>query len=123
MAVVLIIDDDAQIRDLWTDALSQEGFEVRSASSGVKGVEIAKSEPIDVVVTDIIMPEKDGIETLMEIKAALPQAKVLAVSGGGAMINDSYLEIAGKLGADAILQKPVNIGRFCRLVRKLAKAE
>lgn len=122
MAVILIIDDDAQIRDLWADVLEQEGFDVRVAPSGVEGVEIAASEKVDVVVTDILMPDKDGIETLLEIKSARPQAKVLVVSGGGTMLTASYTGIAEKLGADASLQKPVEIRRFCSVVAQLASA-
>jgi DNA-binding NtrC family response regulator len=122
MAVVLIIDDDAQIRNLWADVLSEQGFDVRVAPSGVEGVEIAVSERIDVVVTDILMPDKDGIETLLEIKSTRPDAKVLVVSGGGTLLSSSYTRIAEKLGADASLQKPVEIGRFCRVVAALARA-
>jgi len=121
MAVVLIIDDNAQIRDLWADSLSEAGFDVRAAPSGVQGMEIARAEKVDVIVTDIFMPEKDGIETLLEIKSVRPQAKVLVVSGGSAMMDKSFLEVAERLGADATLQKPVDIDRFCELVTRLAE--
>ncbi|MFP4003826.1 MAG: response regulator [Alphaproteobacteria bacterium] len=120
MPVVLIVDDDEYIRDLWAEALSEEGFEVRAAPSGVQGVEIAKAERIDVIVTDILMPDKDGIETLLEIKSACPHTRILVVSGGGLLLSSSYVRVAEKLGADASLQKPVDLERFCNVVAELA---
>ena len=122
MAVVLIIDDDPDIRDLWTVVLGEAGFDVRAAPSGVEGIEIAESEHIDVVVTDILMPNKDGIETLLEIKSINPNAKVLVVSGGGSALRKSFLDVADKLGADATLPKPVDIDRFRAVVEQLANA-
>lgn len=122
MAVVLIIDDDAQIRELWADILSEEGHKVRAAPSGVQGVEIAKSEDVDVIITDILMPDKDGIETLLEIKSIRPKTRIVAVSGGGEILSSAYVKVAEKLGADAALQKPVDIDELCRVVSDLAGA-
>jgi DNA-binding NarL/FixJ family response regulator len=68
------------------------------------------------------MPGRDGIETLLEINSARPQVKVLAVSGGGTYVPDSFVELTDKLGADATLRKPVNIDRLCSVVKKLAGA-
>lgn len=120
MPEILIVDDNADIRGLWSEALSERGFKVRVAPCGYEAVRIAGSEPVDVVVIDLIMPDKDGIETLLETKAVRPQARILVVSGGGAMIPGSYVEIAKELGAHAALQKPVDIEHFCEVVSKLA---
>lgn len=120
MAIVLIIDDDPRIRELWERALALAGFTVRTAASGARGIEIATTERVDVVITDIVMPDKDGIETLLEIRSARPDMKVLAVSGGGEFLNASYVDIADRLGADATLRKPVSIGHLCRVVAELA---
>lgn len=122
MAVVLIVDDDPDIRELWALVLGEAGFVVRAAPSGVEGIEIAESEHIDVVVTDILMPNKDGIETLLEIKSINPNVKVLVVSGGGSALRKSFLDVADKLGADATLPKPVDIDRLCAVVEQLAAA-
>ncbi|MFP3944459.1 MAG: response regulator [Alphaproteobacteria bacterium] len=120
MAAVLIIDDDPRIRELWSSALSKAGFSVHAAGSGARGIEIVKTEQVDVAIIDLIMPDKDGIETLLEIKSARPDMKVLAVSGGGEILNASYVDIADRLGADATLRKPVSIDRLCRVVAELA---
>lgn len=119
MASVLIIDDDPQIRDLWTDILEDEGYEVISAENGSTGVRIVQSRQIDVVVTDIIMPDKDGLETIIEIQSYNPAAKIIAVSGGGEQLKTSFLPVAGALGAVATLQKPVDINEFCDAVSAL----
>ncbi len=68
------------------------------------------------------MPDKDGIETLLEIKSARPQTRIIAVSGGGEILSSSYVKVAEKLGADAALQKPVDIDELCRVVSDLAGA-
>lgn len=121
MATVLIIDDDSAVRDLLTDVLLQDGHFVRTAKSGTLGVEIAKGEAIDLVVTDIMMPDKDGIETLLEIKAHKPNLKVMAVSGGGTIKDGSFLGVAQELGADAVLEKPVDIYEFSDKVALMAR--
>ena len=120
MAVVLIIDDDPHIRTLWDYALSEDGFSVRTAPSGLEGVEIARREHVDVVVTDIHMPDKDGIETLLEIKSMNPEAKVVVVSGGGSVGRMSFLGAADKLGADATLAKPFDIHQLSAVVGALS---
>jgi len=117
--VVLIIDDDPQIRELWRDVLQEEGLRVLDAPSGVDGVQVAKDHAVDLVVTDILMPDKDGIETLREIKAEQPALKVVVVSGGGVTMQPTFLNVAKKFGADATLQKPVDIGEFCSVVKQL----
>ena len=122
MSVVLIIDDDPHIRTLWDHALTENGFSVRTAPTGMEGVEIARREHVDVVVTDIHMPDKDGIETLLEIKSMNPEAKVVVVSGGGLVGGMSFLGAAGKLGADATLAKPFDIHQLSAVVGKLSGA-
>ncbi len=119
MAVVLIIDDDPAIRELWRAALEAEGHRVLTAPSGLEGVEIARSQPIEVVVTDLYMPGKDGIETVREIKRAWPGIRVLIVSGGGRMNEKPFLNFALKFGAEKALQKPVELDHFCAAVDEL----
>ncbi len=120
MARVLVIDDDPLVLDLWVDALLDAGHQVLSAAGGACGVRMAISESPDVVITDVLMPEKDGIETLREVKAANPGIRVLVVSGGGTSLRDGYLWAADRLGADATLPKPVDIDRLCATVDGLA---
>ena len=99
MPAILIIDDNEEIRTLWTEVLEEEGHEVVQAESGVVGIKIARARALDVIVTDIMMPDKDGLETIMEIQSHNPTAKIIAVSGGGSMLKESFLPVAGALGA------------------------
>lgn len=122
MPAILIIDDNDEIRALWSDILEDEGHEVLLADSGVAGVKIARTRKVDVIVTDIMMPDKDGLETIMEIQSHNPTAKIIAVSGGGDMLKESFLPVAGALGAVMTLQKPVDINEFCAAVSSLAAA-
>lgn len=122
LAAVLIIDDNEEIRTLWTDVLEDEGHSVIQAESGVVGVKLARAHPVDVIVTDIMMPDKDGLETIIEIQSHNPTAKIIAVSGGGDMLKQSFLPVAGALGAIMTLNKPVDINEFCEAVSTLAAA-
>ena len=122
MPAILIIDDNEEIRTLWTEVLEEKGHEVIQAESGVVGVKIARARKLDVIVTDIMMPDKDGLETIMEIQYHTPTAKIIAVSGGGSMLKESFLPVAGALGAVITLQKPVDINEFCAAVSTVAAA-
>ena len=86
------------------DLLKSRGFNVFEAADGEKGVDILMKEKIDVVITDMIMPEREGVETIMEIKIIYPGIKIIAMSG--AVRHDTYLQLAKELGADIVLSKP-----------------
>lgn len=104
---ILVIDDDPSVRDVMEKMLSSEGFEVRTASDGLEGMRLIKSDSeIDLVITDMIMPEKEGIETIRELKRDFPHIRILALSGGGRGSADWYLDLAAKMGADSVLKKP-----------------
>ena len=83
MAKILIIEDDDEVREYLESVLSRAGYQCESACDGKEGVEIFLADPADLVITDIIMPEKDGIETIMELKRSNNTLKVIAISGGG----------------------------------------
>ena len=121
-ASILIIDDDLQIRELCSDVLSDDGFVAQAVSSGCEGIDLIRRSRVDLVITDILMPEKDGIETLLEIKSVNPEIKVIVMSGGGISAQTIFLETAGKLGADATLAKPVDIDELSRVVTTLINA-
>ncbi len=106
MTKILVIDDDDFIRGILCNALKKSNFEVIEATNGNEGVEKALSQTPDVVVTDILMPDKEGIETIMEIKEANQDIKIIAMSGGGAIKNMSFLDMAKKVGAQHVLSKP-----------------
>jgi len=106
MTKILVIDDDELTRSMICHALKKAGFEVLEAANGNDGVQKAKDDKPDLVVTDILMPDKEGIETILEIQALDRNIKIVAMSGGGATKNMTFLEMAKKAGAKYTLSKP-----------------
>ncbi|CAM3118623.1 response regulator [Rariglobus hedericola] len=106
MPRILIIDDEVSFRSMLRVALEQMGHVVSEAADGGAGVQAYITEPADVVVTDLIMPGKEGIETIMDLRRHDPQVKIIAMSGGGRMTTIDYLQIAKRVGAKKILPKP-----------------
>jgi CheY-like chemotaxis protein len=106
MPVALVIDDDPQVRCLIAMMLKRAGYEVVQAKDGDEGIELCSSLEPEVVVTDIFMPRHDGIDVLREAKAQPKQPRVVAISGGSPRLQMDFLKTAGKLGADAVVQKP-----------------
>jgi len=105
---ILIIDDEVQIREMLGQMLTREGYDVMNAANGKEGMKICREHSIDLIITDIIMPEKDGIEMILELKHDFPNLKIIAISGGGRLGPDGYLEMAKKLGAHRTFFKPFN---------------
>ena len=101
MGLILIIDDDSSVRGTMKRILERDGHEVREPEDGAIGLKLSREEPPDVVVTDLLMPEKDGIETIMELRAEFPDVGILAVSGGDKGSTGGRLLDAQALGADA----------------------
>lgn len=107
MKRVLVVEDDRAIREMCTVILEGENYTVLKAVNGKDATKILDEESdIDLIITDIIMPEKEGIQFIREIKRTYPDIKILAISGGGAIDAKQYLELAQNLGADSILEKP-----------------
>lgn len=106
-ATILIIDDEANVRKTLKLVLEKAGYTVRLAVDGRKGVAAFKEGPADLVITDIIMPEQEGVETIIQIRALNKKMPIIAMSGGGRVGNMNFLEIAGKMGANAVLPKPI----------------
>jgi YesN/AraC family two-component response regulator len=115
---VLIIDDEAQFRKMLRQFLESSGYEVVEAANGDEGVKLFFEKPADMVISDIIMPEKEGIETVMEIKRQFPDAKVIVVSGGGWYGTDLDFDMAEKLGA-LTLKKPFELHELSDAIQKL----
>jgi CheY-like chemotaxis protein len=103
---VLVIDDDRRARSIVERTLQRAGYHVLSAINGVEGMRLWRNTRPDLVITEIIMPEKDGIETMMEIRKLEPAAKVLAMTGYLQRGKVNFLEIVRSLGADGVLAKP-----------------
>jgi len=103
---ILLIDDDSIVRATIEMMLSGLGYDVISAHDGREGMRRFTAESPDLVITDIIMPEKEGLETIIEMRRQQPTAKILAISGGGRIGTVEVLDLAAQLGADYVLGKP-----------------
>jgi len=120
---ILVVDDEAQIRTMLTQMLEQEGYTVHTAENGEEGISLVRRYAFDLVITDMIMPVKDGLKFIMELVRDYPEQKILAISGGGAIKAERYLTMAGYLGDIATLEKPFKRDVFLESVRKQLAAE
>ena len=122
MPRILVIDDDSQIRELLRKILEREGYEVFLAQDGEEGVKLQRQTDADIIITDIIMPEKEGIETIVEIKRDSPETKIIVISGGGRLDATSLLEMADRLGVHYSFEKPFDRQELLAAVRDLTQA-
>jgi len=119
MTRILVIDDEEQIRQLLRIMLEKDGYGVIDAADGEDGLQLFRRERPDLVITDLIMPKKDGLSTIMELKQEFPAVKIIAVSGGGAIEPKRYLSLAQGLGALRVLYKPIMRDELITMVRQL----
>jgi CheY-like chemotaxis protein len=118
-AKVLIIDDDPVLLDLMTSAFRAAGYQTRAAENGRKGLELLDGYGPDLVITDIVMPEMEGIGAIMAIKRKPRPPKVIAISGVGRLRYGDYLTWASHLGADEVLAKPFKMSDILKLARSV----
>jgi two-component system, chemotaxis family, chemotaxis protein CheY len=116
---ILIIDDEDQPRRMLQQVLTRAGYEVIEARNGNEGLQYFRARPTDLIITDILMPEKEGLETIIDIRREFPAAKIIAISGGGRTGNLNFLEVAKRLGAQHTLQKPFELQEMLGAVRDL----
>ena len=120
MARILLIDDDAVTREMLGKLLENAGHEVVEAANGAVGTALFRKSPADVVITDILMPEKEGIETILELRREYPDVKIIAVSGGGTRLpSHSCLRAAEVAGANRSFAKPLNVSGLLTAVSEL----
>lgn len=122
MARILVVDDEDLVRMTLRQMLEAHGHEVMEAANGRDGLALFASDPADLVVTDIIMPEQEGIETIVQLRRQNPRLKIIAISGGGRTKNMDFLKIASHVGADAILSKPFSTRELLDTVRRCLQA-
>jgi DNA-binding response OmpR family regulator len=103
---ILVIDDNRDLRDSLQLMLQQVGYDVETARDGQQAIEVQQKRPVRIVITDIFMPGKEGIETIEYFRQEWPEVKIVAMSGGGEVAKRGYLKVAADIGADAALQKP-----------------
>lgn len=118
MARILLIDDDDTLRKIVAKSLTYAGHEVIQAADGKQGMDLVRSSTFDVVITDLIMPEQEGVETIAMLRTEYPALPVIAISGG-AVHSPLYLEIAAKIGARHILAKPFHMPELFALVKSV----
>lgn len=103
---ILIVDDERELREVMKQLLTDEGYTVIGAEDGAEAARLIAKTHFDLVITDLIMPEKDGIELMNEMRWKQPELRIVAMSGGGRVPREQYLRIARGLGARAVLEKP-----------------
>lgn len=118
MARILVIDDDAQFRSMIRTLLERQGYVVVEASDGEEGIKLFEGQGADLIITDIVMPNKEGLETIMELRRKVPRPKIIAVSGGGRIGPESYLHLAEKFGAVKVFSKPFDLKAFLQAVQE-----
>lgn len=115
---ILIVDDDDRIRELFRMWLEREGHEVFEAENGRKGVEVQLRASVDMLICDLIMPVQEGIETITQFAEEFPEIGIIAISGGGKIGPDSYLNVAEHLGAWKVFTKPVDMPALMEAIKQ-----
>lgn len=119
MAGVLIVEDDNELREMIGISLMRRKYTVMEAANGKEAIIHFKPSITDLVVTDLIMPEEDGLKVIMKLRELKPSIKVIAISGGGKAGPGSYLNLARALGADAVYSKPFSINDLIDRIESL----
>lgn len=120
MKKIVVIDDDIQCNRMICRILENAGYEVRAAFNGVEGLKMVRQERPDLMITDLYMPEKEGLATIRELRQTDEKIRILAISGGSLNINIAdMLDAAEMFGADAIMAKPFHLETFLLTVKGL----
>jgi len=119
MSRILVIDDEPQVRGMLKEILEDEGYEVTEAENGEVGLNLYKENPSDIVITDILMPDKEGIATIRELKREFPHVKIIAMSGGGRLVAGDYLMMAKAFGVERIFKKPLAYDELVTAIAEL----
>jgi len=119
MPVILLVDDQESVREMIKTSLVKNKYTVLEASNGKEAIARFKPAVIDLVITDILMPEEDGLKVIMELKEVKPELKVIAISGGGKAGPHNYLSLAKALGADLALTKPFSVNTLMAGIKEL----
>src|SRR5687767_10649103 len=122
MKRVLLIEDNDDLRSMLRDELAAAGYDVTAVASAKAGLATLHKAPTDLVVTDIFMPERDGLETIVEMRRDFPQVKIIAISGGSSRLRNQHtdhLAIAHDVGADEVLRKPFKTAQLVDMIGRL----
>ena len=121
MADILLIDDDESFRGMLRRLLTRAGHTVVDCGDGKKGVALFRQNPTFLVITDLIMPDQEGIETIIQLRREYPEVKIIAMSGGGRVTPEIYLDSAASLGAKRTFAKPFDTDEFLAAIKELTE--
>ncbi len=122
MARILLADDDESFRKMLEMVLHSQGHVVVAAQDGAKAWRLYNAEPFDIVIMDLIMPNKEGLETIRQFRSSRSTVKILAMSGGGRLDPKDLLAVARQFGADATLAKPFSNEQLAEVLKQLLPA-
>jgi CheY-like chemotaxis protein len=123
MACILVVEDDKDLREMLKTSLLKRKYMVLEASNGKEALVRFKPSITDLLITDLIMPDEDGLKVIMKIKSMKPSIKIIAISGGGKAGPVNYLNLAKALGADEIFPKPFSLNDLLNKIDELLPAE
>jgi CheY-like chemotaxis protein len=119
MAKILVIDDQLEMREVMKTLLEDQGYEVEIAQDGMDGLNRHRENPANLIITDLHMPQKDGLETIRELRDAHEDVKIIAMSGANTFMVETNLETSERIGADKAFSKPFDHDEFNQAVREL----
>ncbi len=122
MADIVVVEDNTDLRQIIAHILTKAGHSVTEACDGSEILEILAKQPADIVLTDIVMPNQEGIQTIVQIRRHYPHLKIIGMSSGGSEGEGYYLEMAREFGANATLAKPFPKGKLLETVEALIGA-
>ena len=120
---ILIVDDDELFRGMLRLTLLRSGYEVDEAADGRQAIRLHESTPVDLVITDLIMPEQEGLDTIQQFRRRHPAVKIIAMSGGGRIDARDFLKIARHLGAERTFAKPFENSELVAAIAELLPKE
>jgi CheY-like chemotaxis protein len=123
VATILVVDDDRAVRKVIREFLERDGHQVVEATDGAEAIEAYSADKIDLMVLDLLMPNRDGFEALIDVRHRHPQARVVVISGGGQLGADLYLKMASQFGATEVLAKPIERDALLAKVHELLSQE
>jgi CheY-like chemotaxis protein len=116
---VLVIDDNEMIREALREMLNQAGYTTLEAADGKSAIQLTSREAVDLIITDLFMPETDGLEVIQHVRRQYPDVKIIAMSGGGSRGLVELLSVAQKMGAHKIFMKPFEWDEILQAVKEL----
>jgi DNA-binding response OmpR family regulator len=123
MPGILVVEDDNDLREMLKVSLNRKRFTVLEAENGKDAIAHFKPSVTDLVITDLIMPEEDGLKVIMKLREMKPSLKIVAISGGGKAGPGSYLNLAKALGADEVYSKPFSVNEMITRIEELLEIE